>query len=216
MPFPAALFARTKGFMQKAEGRCLYETALKATRLGPCLEVGGYCGKSTVCLGAACKETAAVLFSVDHHRGSAEQQPGEAYFDPELADPATGRVDTLPFFRRTLSAAGLEETVVPIVCPSLLAARQWATPLSLVFIDGGHGFADAFADYSGWARHILPGGRLLIHDIFFDPNEGGQAPHRVYRLALASGLFAKEAVVETLAVLRRISPEEAPDIPSET
>jgi predicted O-methyltransferase YrrM len=215
MPFPEDLFRRTKGFLEEAEGRCLYETARKAARLGPCLEIGGYCGKSTLCLGAGCREADAVLFSVDHHRGSEEQQPGEEYFDPSLFDAPAGRVDTLPFFRRLLAEAGLEATVVPMVCTSALAARQWATPLSLVFIDGGHSFADAFTDYNGWVRHLVPGGRLLIHDVFFDPDQGGQAPHRIYRMALESGLFTHEAMVKTLAVLRRLSAEEIPPVPPE-
>ncbi len=215
MPFPSDLFSRTKGFLQEEEGRRLYEAGLAAGRIGPCLEIGGYCGKSTLCLGAACKETGAVLYSVDHHRGSEEQQPGEAYHDPSLLDPASGRIDTFPLFRRTLSDAALEETVVPIVCRSRLAARQWGTPLSLVFIDGGHSFADAYTDYNGWVRHILPGGLLLIHDVFFDPEQGGQAPHRIYRMALASGLFAAQHMVMTLAVLERL-PGDSPGPPADS
>ena len=119
---------------------------------------------------------------MDHHRGSEEQQPGEAYFDPELFDSTSGCVDTFPAFRRTLAAAGLEGTVVPLVCPSALAARGWATPLSLVFIDGGHSFEAAHGDYRAWSGHLLPGGYLLIHDIFLDPAAGGQAPREVYRI----------------------------------
>ncbi|MCF8049656.1 MAG: class I SAM-dependent methyltransferase [Desulfobacterales bacterium] len=211
MSFPADLFARTKGFLKESEGRCLYETALEAARLGPCLEIGGYCGKSTLCIGAACKERGAVLFSVDHHQGSEEQQPGEEYFDPELFDGTAGRIDTFRIFRQTLERAGLEQSVVPIVCGSSVAARQWATPLSMVFIDGGHSFSDACTDYNGWAGYIVAGGRLAIHDIFLDPAEGGQAPHRIYRLALASGLFAAGKMVDTLGMLRRVSPGQIPD-----
>jgi predicted O-methyltransferase YrrM len=211
MPFPAALFAATKGFLTEDEGRCLYETASAVCPLGPALEVGSYCGKSTLCLGAACKENGAALFSIDHHRGSEEQQPGEEYFDPALFDAARGRIDTFPLFRQTLARAGLEQTVAPLVCGSAVAARQWATPLSLVFVDGGHSFSDAFADYSGWAGHIVAGGVLAIHDVFFDPAEGGQAPHRIYRMALASGLFSAETVVETLGLLRRVAPGNAPE-----
>ncbi len=211
MPFPADLFSTTKGFLKESEGRCLYEIAREAARLGPCLEIGGYCGKSTLCIGAACKERGAVLFSVDHHRGSEEQQPGEQYFDPALFDAAAGRIDTFRFFRQTLERAGLEQTVVPIVCGSSVAARQWATPLSMVFIDGGHSFSDAYTDYNGWAGHIVAGGRLAIHDIFLDPAEGGQSPHRIYRLALASGLFAAGKMVDTLGVLCRIFPGQLPE-----
>jgi len=189
--------------MDPQEGERLYQVSLEASKLGPCLEIGSYCGKSTIYLGSACKANGSVLFSIDHHRGSEEQQPGEQYFDPELFDHESGKIDTFPFFRKTLEAAGLEDTVIPMVCSSALAARFWATPLALVFIDGGHSFHDAFTDYSAWAPHIVPGGYLLIHDIFEDPKEGGQAPFEVYKLALASGLFEEQPRTKSLGVLKR-------------
>ena len=192
-----------KGFLDPEEGQALYDLALEASRSGPCLEIGSYCGKSAVYLGSACRENGSTLFSIDHHRGSEEQQPGEAYFDPALFDFTTFAIDTLPVFRRTLSLAGLEETVVPIVSRSDVAARQWATPLALVFIDGGHAFDTARMDYACWADHLLPGGYLLIHDIFENPEEGGQAPWEVYKLAVASGKFEERPRIKTLGVLKR-------------
>jgi hypothetical protein len=192
-----------KGFLDEDEGRCLYETALKACSLGPCLEIGSYCGKSTLYLAAACREKSSILFSIDHHRGSEEQQPGEEYFDPELFDAQAGRVDTFGRFRATIENAEIEDTVVPIVCRSEVAARKWATPLSLVFIDGGHAFETVFADYTAWAGHIISDGYLMIHDIFADPAKGGQAPYHIYKLAIASDLFREIAMVKSLGVLQR-------------
>jgi hypothetical protein len=192
-----------KGFMDEEEARRLYELAREAGRFGPCLEIGGYCGRSAAYLGLACRENGGVLYSIDHHRGSEEQQPGEEYFDPDLVDPQTGRIDTFPLFRKTIAAFGLEDTVIPIVAKSALVARNWSTPLSLVFIDGGHTFEAAFADYSGWVSHIMPGGYLVIHDIFPDPSRGGQAPRCIYSLALASGLYAELPMVRTLGILKR-------------
>jgi hypothetical protein len=156
-----------------------------------------------VYLGSACRENGAVLFSIDHHRGSEEQQAGEEYFDPALFDFKTFSMDTFPLFRQTLALAGLEETVVPIVSRSEIVARSWATPLSLVFIDGGHAFETARTDYDCWAGHIVPGGYLLIHDIFENPEEGGQAPWEVYKLAVASGCFEELPRIKTLGVLKR-------------
>ena len=210
MEIDQQLIDGVKGFLDAEEGRGLYEFGLKASCLGPCLEIGSYCGKSTIYLAAACKKNDSVLFSIDHHRGSEEQQPGEEYFDPELCDPQTGQVDTLREFRKTIERAALEDTVVPMVCTSEVAARKWATPLSLVFIDGGHSFESAYTDYNAWAGHIIPGGYLLIHDIFPNPAEGGQAPFQVYRLALASGLFQEVTMVKTLGVLQR---RECTDVP---
>jgi predicted O-methyltransferase YrrM len=197
------LISATKGFLDEDEGRCLYEIALEASRRGPCLEVGSYCGKSTVYIGRACKSNNGILFSIDHHRGSEEQQPGQAFFDPGLFDPKIGRVDTFREFRRTLEKAGIEDTVVAMVCCSDVAARLWATPLSMVFIDGGHTAEAARTDYECWSRHIIPGGYLLIHDIFKDPNEGGQAPCQIYNRACSSGQFDPLPMVKTLGVLQR-------------
>ena len=197
------LIDSVKGFLDPEEGRGLYEFGLKASCLGPCLEIGSYCGKSTVYLGSACKKNNSILFSIDHHRGSEEQQPGEEYFDPELYHPPSGRIDTFQTFRKTLDDAGITDSIVPMVCTSEVAARKWATPLSLVFIDGGHSFESAYTDYNVWAGHITEGGYLLIHDIFPDPAEGGQAPYQIYKLALASGLFQEVTMIKTLGVLQR-------------
>ncbi len=193
-----------KGFLDEEEAAHLYLTALEASRLGPCLEIGSYCGKSAVCLGIACRNNGGVLYSIDHHKGSEEQQPGEEYFDPSLYDYKTGRINTLPLFLSAIAKAGLDDTVVPIVCPSSVAARSWGTPLSLVFIDGGHSLETATGDYESWAKHIMPGGFLLIHDIFENPDEGGQAPYEIYKLALSSGLFEPHSRVKTLGVLQRL------------
>lgn len=205
MSWDPELPAEIKGFFEEEEGRALYRLAREASRIGPCLEIGSYCGRSTVYLGSACRENDTVLFSVDHHRGSEEQQPGEAYFDPDLHCFRSGGVDTLPFFRSTLERAGLTETVVPLVCASRVAARAWKTPLGLVFIDGGHARHTVEADYRLWAPHVLPGGVLVFHDVFFDPEAGGQAPREVYEMAADSARFAPLAPVGSLAALRRVA-----------
>ena len=192
-----------KGFLAPEEGERLYELALEAAGMGPCLEIGSYCGKSAVYLGSACKAKQSTLFSIDHHRGSEEQQPGELYFDAELFDPFLYRVDTLGHFRMTLQASGLEDTVVPLAASSAVAARNWATPLSLVFIDGGHAYETVLTDYESWRPHVMTGGYLLFHDIFPDPADGGQAPYEVYRQALATGQFNVFEMAGSLGVLEK-------------
>ena len=193
---------RAPGFMPEAEGLALFRAARRAARLGPLLEIGGYCGKSAIFLGAAAEDAGTVLFSVDHHRGSEEHQPGQEYHDPGLQDEA-GRVETLHAFRRTVAEAGLEDAVIAVVGRSTTVARHWRTPLGLVFIDGGHSEAAAAADFEGWSPHLADGGLLAIHDVFPDSSQGGQAPYHVYQRALGSGSFAEESAVGSLRVLRR-------------
>lgn len=195
------LAARTPGFLPEPEGLALERAAVEAARRGPLLEVGSYCGLSALYLGSAARAAGGVLFSVDHHRGSEEHQPGEQYHDARLVD-AEGRVDTLPAFRRTLAAAGLEQWVIPVVGSSAAIARHWRTPLALVFIDGGHSQAAADTDYEGWTPHLLPGGWLAIHDVFPDPADGGRPPFVIYERALAGGLVEAGAV-GSLRLLRR-------------
>jgi len=194
---------QTKGFMAIKEGQGLFHYAKKAAQSGPGLEIGSYCGKSSLYLGSGFQKHDQVLFTIDHHRGSEEQQPGEEYFDPELFDKAIGKIDTLKFLRAALENASLEDTVIPIVSRSSIVARSWKTPLSLVFIDGSHTFESAINDYECWTPHILDGGYLLIHDIFPDPSQGGQAPYHIYQTALSSGLFQDIDMIGTLGILRR-------------
>ena len=193
-----------KGFLDADEGAALYEHALAAAGLGPLLEVGSYCGKSSVYLGTACKRKQTILFAVDHHRGSEEHQLGEAYHDPELYDSRFAKMDSFPQFRHTLARANLDAVVVPIVALSELAARFWSTPLGLVFIDGGHSMQAASSDYRSWAGHVIRGGYLVIHDVFPNPADGGRPPFEIWTLAQESGLFEALPLVKSLGVLRRL------------
>ncbi|MFF5715405.1 class I SAM-dependent methyltransferase [Streptomyces buecherae] len=206
-PEIVAAFEAAKGFMPLDEGLALYEAAVEAGARGlPLLEVGTYCGRSTILLAAAAREAGTVVVTVDHHRGSEEQQPGWEYHDPSLVDPRVGLMDTLPTFRRTLHAAGLEGHVIAVVGKSPQVAAVWGGGLGLVFIDGGHTDEHASGDYAGWAPHLARGGLLVIHDVFPDPADGGQAPYRVYRRALESGAFTEVSDTGSLRVLRRTSP----------
>jgi MMP 1-O-methyltransferase len=197
------LMRQVKGFLDTAEGEALYAIARKVSKLGPCLEIGSYCGKSTICIGAACRETGSTLFSIDHHTGSEEQQPGEEYFDLDLFDFESFQVDTFTTFKETLRQADLLDTVVPLVCRSHVAARHWDTRLALIFIDGGHAAETVRLDYDSWAHHVMPGGYLVFHDIFPNPEDGGQAPFDMYQTAISSGRFDQEPMVKTLGILRR-------------
>jgi len=205
------LLARARdaiGFMPDDEGLALYDAGLIGAELGPILEVGTYCGKSAVYLGAAARERGTVLFTVDHHRGSEENQAGWEHHDERLVDSRTGRMDTLPWFRRTIEDAGLEDVVVAVVGHSTTVARVWATPLGMLFIDGGHAFDVALADYECWAPRVVAGGLLVFHDVFDDPAAGGQAPYEVWKRAVGDG-FAPESTTGSLRVLR--APRRAGD-----
>jgi predicted O-methyltransferase YrrM len=194
--------ARTRGFLPPEEGLALHRAAQVAATRGPLLEVGGYCGLSAIYLGAAARAAATLLFSVDHHRGSEENQAGCEYHDPALVDPHNGRIDSLPFFRRTIEEAGLEDTVVAVVGRSADVARAWSAALAMVFIDGGHTEEAAMSDYQGFVPKLVEGGVLAIHDVFPDPADGGQAPFHVWQRARREG-FQEIGTRGSLRILRR-------------
>ncbi|MAP47922.1 MAG: hypothetical protein CMH90_00420 [Oceanicaulis sp.] len=195
-----------KGFLADDEGQALARHARIAAEQAPgaFVEIGSWCGRSSVYLGRAARAAGRLLFAVDHHRGSEEHQPGEGYHDPELYDAELGRVDTLPALRRTLALADLERDVIPMVGPSALIGASWSGPLSFVFIDGGHAMETALADYRAWSGHVARGGLLAIHDVFPNPEDGGRPPYEIWKLAVASGLFEPVERINTLEILRRL------------
>ena len=195
---------QVKGFLEKQEAESLYQFAKKYSSLGPCLEIGSYCGKSAIYLGAAVKENNQILYSIDHHKGSEEQQPGEEFFDLDLLDETGKGINTLPFFLETLDKADLRNTVVPIVSTSVEASEVWSEPLAMIFIDGGHTDQAANDDYEVWHPHIIKGGLLAIHDVFPNPNDGGRPPFNIYTKAKKSGLFREVDMINSLALLEKL------------
>ena len=201
------LAEQVKGFMPQNEGLALYENALHHAQTRPggtWLEVGAWCGKSAVYLGAAAESSGSVLYSLDHHHGSEENQVGWEHFDPSLVDPLDGRLNTLPTWQRTIADARLESTVLGLIGPSALIARHFAEPLDLLFIDGGHASEVAWADYELWSPKLRPGALLMIHDVFPDLADGGRPPFEIYQAAITSGAFDDVARQGSLRVLRAI------------
>ncbi|WP_419847711.1 class I SAM-dependent methyltransferase [Candidatus Poriferisocius sp.] len=205
-PNRQAFAEAARGFMPPDEGLALHQAACNLEVAGPLLEVGSYCGKSSVYLGDAAQSQGRVLFALDHHRGSEENQPGWEWHEPDLVDPEVGLIDTLPHFRRTVYEAGLEGSVVALVGHSVAIAQNWSTPLAFLFIDGGHGTEPAHADYENWVPHVAVGGRLAIHDVFPNPADGGRPPYEIYCRAMESGAFAEQPATGSLRVLTRHAP----------
>ena len=186
-----AVARAAKGFMPDDEGLALHDAGLDGGRVGPLLEIGSYCGKSGVYLGAAARERGTVLFTIDHHHGSEENQAGWEHHDPEVVDPRTGRMDTLPFFRRTIEDAG-PRSAWSSACsatrrPSGGSGRRRSASSSSTAATPR---TSRWPTTSTWAHHVLPGGVLAIHDVFEDPADGGQAPFHVWQRAVADGFIA--------------------------
>ena len=186
-----AKYKDIKGFMPEHEGKALYEWARKFSEFGPLLEIGTYCGKSAMFLSEGAKENDQYVYTIDHHMGSEEHQINEEYFDIEIFDDLSKRINSFPLFLENINNFGIKN-VVPIVNESSYVAERWSSPLAMVFIDGGHSFETAMNDFISWHKKIISGGALVIHDIFENPDEGGQAPYEVYMHALKNGFYDYE------------------------
>ena len=193
-----------KGFLDPIEGEALYLYAKQYVKNDPCLEIGSYCGKSSVYLGSAVKENDQKLYSIDHHKGSEEQQPGEEYFDSDLINAEGNGIDTLPFFLETIEKSKLDKFVIPIVSTSEEAYQDFTLNFDMVFIDGGHSEKAAQKDYELWSQRITKGGLLAIHDVFPNPEDGGRPPYNIYKRALESGTFKKIEMIKTLGLLMKV------------
>ena len=194
-----------KGFIDEKEGEALYEYALKYSEKGNCLEIGSYCGKSALYIGSAVKKNSRLLYSIDHHQGSEEQQPGEEYHDPDLINISGDGINTLPFFIETLERSELKETVIPIISSSEEAFKDLDGPFSMIFIDGGHSKEAAIADYTLWSSKLIKGGLLAIHDVFPNPEDGGRPPYDIYCMALESNNFKEIDLIGSLGLLKKIN-----------
>ena len=191
-----------KGFMPNHEGEALMSWAKTFSKIGQLLEIGSFCGKSSIYLGLAAKEKNQVVFTIDHHKGSEEHQLNEEYFDPEIYDESLNSVNTFPLFLKNIRIFDLEDSVIPIVSSSASVAKGWNKNLGMVFIDGSHSLESATLDYESWGSNIKNGGALVIHDIFEDPNLGGQAPYEIYKRALNDGYKLYERV-DTIVCLTK-------------
>ena len=195
-------FDSIKGFLDLNEGIALYEEVKRVSKNNFCVEIGSYCGKSTCFIGQACKENKSKLITIDHHKGSEEQQLGELYFDAEVYDEKLGRVNTLPLLEKNLAKFDLEDVVKPLVMDSISASKIVENNADLIFIDASHTFESAESDYELWKNKIKKGGTLAIHDVYDSEDEGGQAPNKIFKESLNEGFnFIKR--VKSLVLLQK-------------
>ena len=195
-------FDSIKGFLDLNEGIALYEEVKRVSENNFCVEIGSYCGKSTCFIGQACKENKSKLITIDHHKGSEEQQLGELYFDAEVYDEKLGRVNTLPLLEKNLAKFDLEDVVKPLVMDSISASKIIENNADLIFIDGSHTFESAESDYELWKNKIKKGGTLAIHDIYDSEDEGGQAPNKIFKQSL-NEVFNFIKRVKSLVLLQK-------------
>jgi len=193
-----------KGFLSDKEAKKLQELFLNVHHLGAVLEIGTYCGKSTLNFAHVAKKIKGLVFTVDHHTGSEEHQLGEEYHDEDLFDKRLNKFNTLPEFLKNIRSSNLGQFIIPVISSSSEASETFSELISLLFIDGGHSTEAAFSDYNSWKDKICSGGLLVIHDVFPNPKDGGRPPFEIYSAAQKSKEFDDLGIYETLGILKKI------------
>lgn len=148
------LEANTPGWLHPGEGEMLAKYAQDRF----CVEIGSYCGKSTLWIAS----TALHVVSIDPHRGNPEMAPGRECHHPDVWDDEIGAVDSTPALRRTLRRSGLEPKVSVVAAPSGTVAGWWNQHIGFLFIDGSHDAPDPVLDFNDWHSHV--NGFIAFHD----------------------------------------------------
>lgn len=190
-----------KGFMPINEGTALLKWAKKFSKSGPVMEIGTYCGKSTIYLAIGALHNNQTVYTIDHHKGSEEHQIDEEYFDSEIYDFIQERVNTFPLLIKNINKLCIKN-IIPIISESSRVSKNWETDLSMLFIDGGHSLESANNDYDCWEPRIIKGGALVIHDIFENPEDGGQAPFEIYKRSIEDNYKLFERVDTTVCLIK--------------
>lgn len=162
-----------RGWLSEEEGRKLAELA-RGKRV---LEIGSFCGRSTVCMG----QTAGRVTCIDPFDGRSTPIPG----------------DTLPEWQEHIGRYGLTDKCEAHRGTSAEVAPNLAGPFDLVFIDGAHTFDAVGFDIAVAERLLTPGGLIVFHDYKRPIDPPVTAAVDAY---LASGATLLE-VADTLAVV---------------
>jgi hypothetical protein len=144
-------------FPEDVEGWLLEEEGIALANLARgkrVLEIGSYCGKSTICLA----QTATQVCALDPFDGRSTPRPQE----------------TQAAFFRSLDQYGVREKVFAVRGTLPEVAETWISngeQFDLVFIDGAHDAVSVRADIEGSLPFLKPGGLLAFHDYRSEPGE---------------------------------------------
>jgi predicted O-methyltransferase YrrM len=169
-PVPGAFPRDIEGWLLPEEGAALAELAA-GKRV---LEIGSYCGLSTVCLGRTAKHVTAV----DYFDGRGTPMPR----------------NTLPEFERNIARYGVAERVCVVHPEDPYPLPEY----DLAFIDGAHDCASVAADIERACSVLAPGGLIAFHD--YEHRAHPDVAEAVDELIASGGELL--STHETLAVVR--------------
>jgi predicted O-methyltransferase YrrM len=191
-----------EGWLTRAEAKLLLEAAVEALTTVPAprriVEVGSYCGRSTVVLGSVAQalDRTAKVFAVDPHEGVV----GAAGRDLKHGAPTFDR------FVENVAGAALEDVVEPIRQYSFNVT--WDQPISLLFVDGLHHYAAVASDYSHFDPWLAEGSLVAFHD-YADYYAGVKT---FVDQLVAGGFCEWVRSAQSMVVLRKLRALGAPSI----
>jgi MMP 1-O-methyltransferase len=140
---------RIPGWLSEKEAVFLEKQSLRTQKLpGVIVEIGSYCGKSTICLAQGVGK----VYAIDPHKGFVENS---RRYKP-----------TFNNFKKNITEANMSRKIVPIVKTSKVAAKDWNKKIRFLFIDGLHDEINANLDFNLWNKHLIRNGVIAMHDSF--------------------------------------------------
>jgi hypothetical protein len=194
----AAILDRMKpveGWLRVEEAELLIGCSRRAVReLGvpTVVEIGSFCGKSTIVLASAARtaHASARVYAIDPHQGVVGAEDG-------LEGVRVGP-PTFERFQRNVTDAGLAEMIEPIRLPSYEV--PWSSPIAFLFIDGLHGYSSVARDFFHFERHLPDGAYVAFHDC-----DDTYPAVRMFVEGLAgSGCYEAVSRAGSLVVLRKL------------
>lgn len=147
-----------QGWLAEQEADLLLGTTVRALSSLPegaaVVEVGSYCGRSTVVLGSVAKALGArtKVYAIDPHDGVLG-----------AVDQGLQRLPpTLATFQRNMAATNLSEIVETI--PQRSFEVPWDKPIGLLLIDHLHDYFNVARDFHHFEPWLLPGAYIGFHD----------------------------------------------------
>src|SRR5882762_1947561 len=170
------------GYLVPGQEEFLFEKVRSLPIDATIVEIGSYCGRSTVAMGYACSGTARRIYCID---------PWE---QDEWKDRPTKTLDgSFTRWSESVRSNGLQEHVSALRGRSDDVLQHWkqlaeGRLVDFVFIDGSHEYLDVLRDFELSFPLVRPGGWVAFHDVV----ETWPGPLRVWQEHASAKLLDHE------------------------
>lgn len=194
------------GQLLPGEGRALRRRARAVPAGLVIVELGSYTGKSTCCLARGSAEGNKVpVFAVDLWTAGTSRKglnfrvrkPDEKGGSSKFHWPEVREV-----FDRRMKWLDTASVVQPTMGASVDVAADFDQPIGLLFIDAEHSYDACHADFDAWARWVVPGGVVALHDYAGKPEGTGGVKQYVDEMLRTDTRWSIVQTVGSMVVLQ--------------